>query len=121
VSSEPILILDEDNFDEVIQQRETPILVDFWANWCAPCRVIAPALEELAREYAGRARVAKVDVDENGDLANRFGIRSIPTLVVFRQGKIVGQVVGAAPKVQLREMIDKQLAGNGSDPRSTGH
>ena len=109
MSSDSILILDEDNFDEQIQQRETPILVDFWASWCAPCRVIAPVLGELAEEFAGRVRVAKVDVDENGDLSNRFGVRSVPTLVVFRQGKVVDQVVGNVPKTQLRDLMEKQL------------
>jgi thioredoxin 1 len=109
VSSDSILILDEDNFDEQIQHRETPILVDFWASWCAPCRVIAPVLEELAAEFAGRARVAKVDVDENGDLTNRFGVRSVPTLIVFCRGKVVDQVVGNVPKKHLRELIGKQL------------
>ena len=107
--SEHILKLDEENFDEKIQQHEGPILVDFWAGWCAPCKVIAPSLEQIAEELVGQAHVAKVDVDANGNLANRFGIRSIPTLMVFKQGRVVDQLVGAAPKDQIRRMVDKHL------------
>ena len=107
--SEHILKLDETNFDDETKQHEKPILVDFWAGWCAPCKVIAPSLEQIAEELAGQAHVAKVDVDANGDLANRFGIRSIPTLVVFKQGRVVDQLVGAAPKDQIRRMVDKHI------------
>ena len=105
MGSERILHLDENNFDDEIQKHPEPILVDFWASWCAPCKVVAPVLEELAEELADRAHVAKVDVDKSGELANRFGIRSIPTLVVFKAGKIVDQLVGAAPKDRIREML----------------
>lgn len=109
MASEKILILNEDNFDDEIQQRSEPILVDFWANWCAPCKIVAPTLEALAEELAGRVHVAKVDVDDNGDLANRFGIMSIPTLVMFKNGKVVDQLIGAAPKPQIQKLIDKHL------------
>ncbi len=101
--------MNEDNFDERFTKVQGPILVDFWAAWCAPCKMIAPSLEQIAEEMAGVAHVAKVNVDDNGDLANRFGIRSIPTLVVFKQGKMVDQVVGAAPKQQLLQMLEKHL------------
>lgn len=107
MASERILELNEDNFDDEIKGKSGPILVDFWAAWCAPCKMVAPFLEELADEMAGVAHVAKVNVDENGDLANRFGVRSIPTLLVFKAGKMVDQVVGAAPKEQLRQLIEK--------------
>jgi thioredoxin 1 len=110
VASEKILILNEDNFDDEINQKAGPILVDFWAAWCAPCKIIAPSLEELAEEMAGRAHVAKVDVDSNGDLANRFGIMSIPTLVVFKDGRVVDQLIGAAPKPQIQQLLEKHLA-----------
>ena len=110
MASEKILILNEDNFDDEIQQKQKPILVDFWAAWCNPCKTIAPVLEELAEELAGRAHVAKVDVDVNGDLANRFGIMSIPTLVVFKGGRMVDQLIGAAPKPRIQQLIDKHLA-----------
>lgn len=109
MASEHILTLDEDNFDEEIQNKQGPILVDFWAAWCAPCKTIAPSLEELAEELAGRAHVAKVDVDQNGDLANRFGVRSIPTLMMFKGGKIVDQLIGAYPKDAIRKLIEKHF------------
>lgn len=110
MTSEKILILNEDNFDDEIQKKQKPILVDFWAAWCGPCKTIAPVLEELAEEMSGRAYVAKVDVDVNGDLANRFGIMSIPTLVVFKNGRMVDQLIGNAPKPKIQQLIDKHLA-----------
>jgi thioredoxin 1 len=109
VASDKILVLNEDTFDAEIQKTAEPILVDFWAAWCAPCKIVAPSLEQLADEMSGRARVAKVDVDSNGDLANRFGIRSIPTLMVFKGGRVVDQLVGAAPKAQIQQLIEKHL------------
>lgn len=110
MGSNAILTLNEDNFDQEIKRSEFPIVVDFWASWCPPCKVIAATLEQIAGEFVGRARIGKVDIDDNGDLANRFGIRSIPTLVVFKQGKVVDQLIGAAPKDQVRRLIDKHLA-----------
>ena len=107
MANERILILDDDTFDEEIKSIRGPILVDFWASWCAPCKTIAPWLDDLADEFAGTAHVAKVDVDENGDLVNRFGIMSVPTLVVFKDGKIVDQTIGAAPKDRIRALIAK--------------
>jgi thioredoxin 1 len=109
VASERILILDDDNFDDEIKTIQGPILVDFWANWCEPCKTIAPWLDQLADDLAGRAHVAKVDVDENGDLVNRFGIMSIPTLVVFKNGKIVDQLIGAAPKDKIESLVAKHM------------
>ena len=109
MASDKILVLNEDTFDAEVQKTAEPILVDFWAAWCAPCKIIAPSLEQLAEEMSGRARVAKVDVDSNGDLANRFGIRSIPTLMVFKEGRVVDQLVGAAPKAQIQQLIEKHL------------
>ena len=110
MASDRILILNEDNFDDEIKQKAGPILVDFWASWCAPCKLVAPSLEQLAEDYSGRAHVAKVDVDSNGDLANRFGIMSIPTLMVFKDGRVVDQLIGAAPKPQIQQLIEKHLA-----------
>ena len=109
MASDQIVELTDDNFDQQIQRSNGPVLVDFWASWCPPCRTIAPSLEQLAEEMAGQARVAKINVDENGDLANRFGIRSIPTLMVFKDGRVVDQVIGAVPKEQLRLLIEKHL------------
>lgn len=104
-----ILVLNEDNFDVEITKAEGPVLVDFWAAWCGPCKTIAPTLEQLAEEMHGQAHVAKVNVDDNGDLANRFGIRSIPTLVVFKDGKVVDQMIGAGPKEQIRRLVEKHF------------
>lgn len=109
MTSGNIITFNEDNFDDLVQQKNGPILVDFWASWCAPCKTVAPALDELAEEMAGQAHVGKVNVDDNGDLANRFGIRSIPTLVVFKNGKVVDQLIGAAPKAHIRRLIEKHL------------
>ncbi len=104
-----ILALNEDNFDDVVKRRSGTILVDFWASWCAPCKTIAPWLDELAAELSGRARVVTVDVDDNGDLVHRFGIMSVPTLVVFKDGKIVDQLIGAAPKARIHRLLAKHL------------
>ncbi len=109
MSEHGILTLTEDNFDDQLQKTGGPILVDFWASWCQPCKDVAPLLEELARELAGRARIAKVDVEDNGDLASRFGVSSIPTLILFKNGKVVDQLIGAAPKNRIRRMVDKYL------------
>ena len=104
-----ILSLTDDNFDEEVNRRSGTILVDFWTNWCAPCKTIAPFLDTLAHELAGRAHVAKVDVGQNGDLANRFGILSVPTLVVFRDGRVVDQMIGAAPEDEIRSLVHRHL------------
>jgi len=109
VSEQAILVLTDDNFDEHITRSRQPILVDFWASWCGPCKIILPTLEELAGELGGQALVAKVNVEDHGDLANRFGINSIPTLILFKDGKIVDQLIGAAPKEQIRAMVQKHL------------
>ena len=103
--------LTNDNWEAEVLQSNEPVLVDFWAAWCAPCRAVAPVVEALADQYAGRARVGKVNVDDHGDLAARYGIRSIPTLLVFRDGEVVEQRVGAAPQALLAELLDQQLAG----------
>ena len=93
------------NFDKEVLQSEQPVLVDFWAVWCGPCKMIAPVVEELAKEYDGRLKVGKVDVDNNQDISMKFGIRSIPTLMVFKGGKVVEQIIGAVPKKNLVEKI----------------
>ncbi len=105
-----MLVLSEATFDQEAAKSDGPLLVDFWAAWCAPCRLIAPHLEALAAEYKGRVRVAKVNVDENGALAGRYQIRSIPTLLVLKGGQVVDQLIGAVPKESIQQMLDKHLS-----------
>ncbi|MBT3344286.1 MAG: thioredoxin [Gemmatimonadetes bacterium] len=105
-----ILELTEANFDDVIDTSQIPILVDLWASWCAPCKMIAPMLEELASEYDGRLQIAKVDVDAEQTLAQKFGVRSIPTLAFVHKGEVVETVVGAVPRSQLVEVTERVLA-----------
>ncbi|MEX1187468.1 MAG: thioredoxin [Gemmatimonadaceae bacterium] len=106
--SHAVTVTDAD-FESVVEQDTGLTVVDFWATWCAPCRMIAPVLEQLAEEYAGKAKVAKLDVDTNVRTASRFQVRSIPTLLFFKNGKVVDQVIGAVPKQQL-EMKFKEHA-----------
>lgn len=96
-------------FEEEVLKSELPVLVDFWAVWCAPCRMIAPIVEELSVEKDGSLKVAKMDVDNNPETAMKFGIRSIPTLLVFKGGEVVDQIVGAVPKSLLASKVDKHL------------
>jgi thioredoxin 1 len=97
------------NFEEKVLRSDVPVLVDFWAEWCGPCKAIAPSVEQISNEYAGRAKVFKVDVDSEPELAGRYGIMSIPALIVFKGGKVVDQMVGAAPKTTIQQLIDRAL------------
>lgn len=105
----PVAVTDSD-FQELVLKSETPVLVDFWAEWCAPCKMIAPIVEELSEEYDGKISFAKVDVDSSPLTAAEYGIRSIPTLLVFKNGSPVDQVVGAVPKAVLKKRLDSALA-----------
>ena len=100
--------LDNSNFDQVLAQ-EKPVLVDFWATWCGPCRMVAPIIEQVAAEFDGKAIVGKVDVDECGELAMRYGVMSIPTVIVFKNGEPVEQLVGASGKAAYAAMLNKLL------------
>jgi thioredoxin 1 len=99
----------DQTFDRDVLQSSQPVLVDFWAPWCGPCRMVAPIVEELADEYAGRVKFVKLNTDENPTTAARFGIRSIPTLLVFKDGKPVGQIIGFRPKSDLKKRLDAVL------------
>jgi thioredoxin 1 len=109
MASENILTLTNGNFDEETKRAESPILVDFWAEWCGPCRIVAPVLEQLAADDKGKARVGKVNVDEHSAIASKYGVQSIPTLLLFKQGKVVEQYIGATSRDVLSKLIDKHL------------
>jgi thioredoxin 1 len=103
------ITLTEGNFEQEVLNSELPVMVDFWAVWCGPCKVLGPIVEELANEYQGKLKVGKVNVDENNQLAGRYGIMSIPTLKFFKGGKVVGELIGAAPKSTLEAEIKKHI------------
>jgi thioredoxin 1 len=100
-----VLEITDDNFEETVLNSDTPIVVDFWAEWCPPCKLIAPSLEQLADEYVGTFKVGKLNVDDNRETAMKYGIRSIPTLLVIKEGDVAEQIVGAHPKNTLKDKI----------------
>jgi thioredoxin 1 len=104
----PVEVTDS-NFQNEVLNSDKPVLVDFWAEWCGPCKMIAPMVEELANEYDGKLKVGKVDVDSNQQTSMQYGIRSIPTLLIFKGGKVVDQLIGAVPKKMLAEKVAKHL------------
>ena len=104
------LALTGQDFESKVIKSDVPVLVDFWAEWCGPCRMIGPYIEALATEYTGKAKVYKVDVDAEGELAMRFGVMSIPTLLIFKDGKLFDQMVGASSKQQIASVLERALA-----------
>jgi thioredoxin 1 len=108
--NDQVRLVNSGNWDEEVLASEQLVLVDFWAEWCPPCRRLAPIIDALAAEYAGRVKVAKLDVDGSPDVAGRYGVRSIPTLLVFRGGSVVEQRIGALPKDDLARMLDGHAA-----------
>jgi len=107
--SDKIVVLNTANWESEVLKSKEPVLVDFWAEWCAPCRMIAPLVESLASEYAGRLKVGKLDVDESPEVAGRYDIRSIPSLLVFKDGQVVEQRVGALPKQELARLAERNV------------
>ena len=104
----PIEFTDQ-NFATEVLQSEKPVLVDFWAVWCGPCKMIAPFVEELANEFEGKAKVGKLDVDNNQETAIKYGVRSIPTVLIFKGGNVVDTIIGAVPKVQLKQKLEAAI------------
>jgi thioredoxin 1 len=109
MASDAVLTLTDANFDRDVLQSDLPVLVDFWATWCAPCKAIAPLIDSVAADYAGKVKVGKVNVDDNQATPGKYGVRGIPTLILFKGGKVVDQVVGAVPRSQLDALIAKAL------------
>ncbi len=110
MTNNKIINLNNDNFNEEVLESDIPVLVDFWAAWCGPCRMIAPILEQLADEYDEKVKIAKVNVDEQTELASQYGVMSIPTLFLFKDGEVVKQTIGVRPKGELESMLDEVLS-----------
>lgn len=109
MASDKVLSFGDDNFDAEVLKSTQPVLVDFWATWCAPCKAIAPVIDTLAEEYDGQVKIGKVNVDDSPGTPGKYGVRGIPTIILFKDGKVVDQVVGAVPKAQLEALIKKAL------------
>ena len=110
MASEKIVTLTQQNFPGEVLQSATPVLVDFWAEWCGPCKAVAPILDELAEEYDGRVKIAKVNIDEQQEIATQYGIRAIPTLLLFDKGQVADQIVGLRSKRDLKASFDRVAA-----------
>lgn len=104
------ITITDDNFDQEVLKSDKPVLIDFWATWCGPCKMIAPIVEELVDEYEGKAKIGKLDVDNNQQTAIKFGVRSIPTILIFKDGKLKDTIIGAVPKVQIVHKLNLAIA-----------
>jgi len=104
-----VLYVTDSNFDQEIINSNLPAMVDFWADWCGPCKIVGPIIEELAKEYKGRVKIAKLNVDQNRQITSRYGIRNIPTMILFKDGKVVDTIIGAYPKSFLEERLKSLL------------
>ena len=109
MASQKITTINKDNFKSAVLENKAPVLVDFWAEWCGPCRMVAPIVDQLAEAFDGRVAVGKVNIDEQEELAAQFGVMSIPTFLVFKDGSVVDKMVGALPRPQLEQMLNKHL------------
>lgn len=109
MANQNVLTLGDDNFENEVLRSDVPVLVDFWAPWCAPCRMIAPAVDELAAKYAGQVKVGKINIDDHQVVPQRYNVMSIPTLLVFKNGEAVDQALGAVPKSHIEGMVKKAL------------
>jgi thioredoxin 1 len=109
MASNDVVTLEDATFDSVVLKSDVPVLVDFWAAWCGPCRAIAPAVDELASEYRGKLKVGKLDIDSHQGVPQKFGVRSIPTLLLFKGGRVVDTIIGAVPKSKLVEAVKKVM------------